>query len=42
MDEAGENQPGKPVNDDEARKKMSAFYEFINTLDFEDFDKRKS
>ncbi len=23
-------------------KKMSAFYDFINTLDLEDFDKRKS
>ena len=23
-------------------KRMSAFYDFINTLDLEDFDKRKS
>jgi hypothetical protein len=23
-------------------KKMSAFYDFINTLDLDDFDKRKS
>lgn len=30
------------VNDDEMKKKMSAFYEFINTLDLDDFDKRKS
>ncbi len=27
---------------DEEIKRMSAFYEFINTLDLEDFDKRKS
>ena len=31
---------GKGVSDDEM--KMSAFYDFINTLDLEDFDKRKS
>ena len=31
---------GKPS--DEELKRMSAFYDFINTLDFEDFDKRKS
>ena len=30
------------VSDDEMKKKMSAFYDFINTLDLEDFDKRKS
>jgi len=24
------------------KKKMSAFYDFINTLDLDDFDKRKS
>jgi len=30
------------VNDDEMKKKMSAFYDFINTLDLDDFDKRKS
>ena len=29
------------VSEDEM-KKMSAFYDFINTLDLEDFDKRKS
>jgi len=32
---------GKPVSEEEMRK-MSAFYDFINTLDLEDFDKRKS
>ena len=32
----------KVVNDDEMKKKMSAFYDFINTLDLDDFDKRKS
>jgi len=40
--EAGEAvDKGKPVSEEEMRK-MSAFYDFINTLDFEDFDKRKS
>jgi len=33
---------GGEVNDEEMKKKMSAFYEFINTLDLDDFDKRKS
>ena len=32
---------GKKVSDEEM-KKMSAFYDFINTLDLEDFNKRKS
>ena len=32
---------GMKVSDEEI-KKMSAFYDFINTLDLEDFDKRKS
>lgn len=32
---------GKAVSEEEMRR-MSAFYEFINTLDLEDFDKRKS
>ncbi|MBI2832252.1 MAG: bifunctional nuclease family protein [Chloroflexi bacterium] len=27
---------------DEDKKRMSAFYDFINTLDMDDFDKRKS
>ncbi len=38
---AGASGKGKKVSEEEM-KKMSAFYEFINTLDFEDFDKRKS
>ena len=33
---------GREVSDEEMRTKMSAFYEFINTLDLDDFDKRKS
>ena len=32
---------GKAVSEDDM-KRMSAFYDFINTLDLEDFDKRKS
>jgi bifunctional DNase/RNase len=42
--EEGEEVDGKerPVNDEEMKKKMSAFYDFINTLDLDDFDKRKS
>jgi len=32
---------GKKVSEEEM-KKMSAFYDFINTLDLDDFDKRKS
>jgi bifunctional DNase/RNase len=32
---------GKKVSEDEL-KRMSAFYDFINTLDMDDFDKRKS
>ena len=32
---------GKGISEEEM-KKMSAFYDFINTLDLEDFDKRKS
>ncbi len=32
---------GKRVSDEEM-KRMSAFYDFINTLDLDDFDKRKS
>jgi uncharacterized protein len=39
-DEAGGKQPR--VNDEDMKKKMSAFYDFINTLDLDDFDKRKS
>ena len=37
MSESGE----KNLSDDDM-KKMSAFYDFINTLDMDDFDKRKS
>jgi bifunctional DNase/RNase len=33
---------GAHVNDEDMKKKMSAFYDFINTLDLDDFDKRKS
>jgi len=36
--EAGE---GKKAPDEEELKKLSAFNDFINTLDLEDFDKRK-
>ena len=42
--EEGDVISGKPggINDEEMKKKMSAFYDFINTLDLDDFDKRKS
>ncbi len=42
--EEGEEAEGKEskVSDEEVKKKMSAFYDFINTLDLDDFDKRKS
>jgi bifunctional DNase/RNase len=40
--ETMEGKPVKKVNDEEMKKKMSAFYDFINTLDLDDFDKRKS
>ena len=42
--EEGDEISGKPggVTDEEMKKKMSAFYDFINTLDLDDFDKRKS
>jgi len=36
-----ESEKGRQVSEDEM-KKMSAFYDFINTLDLDDFDKRKS
>ncbi len=39
--EAGEGKRGK-VSEEDVKKKMSAFYDFINTLDLDDFDKRKS
>ena len=41
--EAGEEGAGsKKIIDEEELKKLSAFNDFINTLDLEDFDKRKS
>jgi bifunctional DNase/RNase len=42
--EEGEATEGRRnrVTDEEMKKKMSAFYDFINTLDLDDFDKRKS
>ena len=30
------------LSDEDVKRKMSAFYDFINTLDMDDFDKRKS
>ena len=43
IEEGGEAGGGeKRVSDDEMKTKMSAFYDFINTLDLDDFDKRKS
>ena len=43
----GEAELGKPEGrnkeiSEEEKKKLSAFYDFINTLDLDDFDKRKS
>lgn len=40
--DASGGKSGLRVSDDEMKKKMSAFYDFINTLDLDDFDKRKS
>jgi len=37
----GESEMGKKVSEEEIRR-MSAFFDFINTLDLDDFDKRKS
>jgi len=45
LPEEGEDprkQDAKKVNEEELKKKASAFYEFINTMDLDDFDKRKS
>jgi len=39
-EEGGKEKKG--MSDEEMRSKMSAFYDFINTLDLDDFDKRKS
>ena len=42
LEESGEvDTKDKKVSEEEMRK-MSAFHEFINTLDLDDFDKRKS
>ena len=38
----GGGKEARKVSDEEMKKKMSAFYDFINTLDLDDFDKRKS
>jgi bifunctional DNase/RNase len=43
FEEGSETESKMPrVTDEEMKKKMSAFYDFINTLDLDDFDKRKS
>ncbi|MEW6034563.1 MAG: bifunctional nuclease family protein [Chloroflexota bacterium] len=39
--EEGQRESAQPVSEEEA-KRLSAFHDFINTLDLEDFDKRKS
>jgi bifunctional DNase/RNase len=41
LEEGEGGEGGKKVSDEEM-KRMSAFHDFINTLDLEDFDKRKS
>ena len=40
--EKGKGEAGDKEVSEEELKKMSAFYDFINTLDLEDFNKRKS
>lgn len=40
--ESSKKSEGNIVNDEEMKKKASAFYDFINTMDLDDFDKRKS
>lgn len=40
--EGGQKPDAKKVNEEELKKKASAFYDFINTMDLDDFDKRKS
>ncbi len=43
MSQVGQEMADKDAKpSEEELKKMSAFYDFINTLDLEDFDKRKS
>lgn len=41
MEKGGDAGKGRKPSDEEL-KRMSAFYDFINTLDLEDFDKHKS
>ncbi|MBA7691975.1 hypothetical protein ES703_100531 [subsurface metagenome] len=41
MEKSGDTGKGRQPSDEEL-KRMSAFYDFINTLDLEDFDKHKS
>ena len=41
METGGTGGKGKALSEEDM-KKMSAFYDFINTLDLDDFDKRKS
>ena len=41
LEEGVGGEPGRKVSEEEMRR-MSAFYDFINTLDMDDFDKRKS
>ena len=36
------NREDKQVIDDEMKKKASAFYDYINKIDLDDFGKRKS
>jgi uncharacterized protein len=40
--EAQPNPEGKQVIDEEMKKKASAFYDYINKIDLDDFGKRKS
>jgi len=42
LEETGEVDAKDKKVSEEEMKKMSAFYDFINTLDLDDFDKRKS
>jgi uncharacterized protein len=40
--EGGVKEGKGKINDEDMKKKMPGFYDFINTLDLDDFDKRKS
>ena len=42
LQQEGKGEVSSEQVSEEELKKMSAFYDFINTLDLEDFDKRKS